>query len=367
MPHVAIETHTAVASMENGRMTIWATAQTPYQIVPEVAQALGIPEQNVRILVPYVGGAFCGKNLVPQVTEAARLAKLAGKPVQLVWSRAEEFFYDDFRPASVVKIRSGLTGAGHIAFWDYCVYCAGEYSAASFYDIPHRRTRSSGRWTIQTPGLHPFTIGSWRGASAPTNNFARESHMDIMAAKAGADPVEFRLAHLSDKRMRRVLETAAKQFRWKAGAGMGLACALFGGTYVTTMVEAVVDRKTGRVKVERALTAIDVGQVINPDGARQQVEGGFIMGLGAALATEIRFLDGEIFNRSFASYPIPRFSSVPRIETVLIDNQEDISSGCGEPPVVAVGGAVANAVQAACGARLRQLPMTPERVKAALA
>jgi len=271
-----------------------------------------------------------------------------------------------------VKIRAGLTGAGKIALWDFKVYCAGDREARQFYDIPHERTFSAGGWGGgSTPGLHPFGIGPWRAPSVNTNTFARESHIDTLAAKVSVDPVEFRLSHLGDKRMRRVLEAAASQFGWKparapSGRGMGVACAIYLGTYVATMAEVAVDKGAGHVQVKRVVCAQDQGVIVNPDGSRQQMEGSIMMGLGYTLSEEVRFKDGEILDRNFDTYQIPRFSWLPKIETVLVENPEVPASGCGEPPIVTMGAVVANAIHDAVGARLLQLPMTPTRIQAAL-
>jgi isoquinoline 1-oxidoreductase len=370
--HATMETHSAVAMIENGKATVWASTQTPFPVKQQVAQALGFTPENVRVVTPYVGGGFGGKSASRQAIEAARLAKLTGKPVQVVFDRAEEFFYDTFRPAAVVKIRAGLTGAGKMVLWDYAVYCAGDREAQQFYDIPHQRTLSSGGWSGgSTPGLHPFGIGPWRAPSVNTNTFARESHIDILANKVGVDPLEFRLSHLSDKRMRRVLEAAAKQFGWKAGRtpsgrGVGVSCAIYMGTYIATMAQVAVDKSTGRVQVQRVVCAQDEGVIVNPDGSRQQIEGSIMMGLGYALTEEVRFKDGEVLDRNFDTYEIPRFSWLPKIETILVENPEVPASGCGEPPIVNMGAVIANAIYDAVGARLRQLPMTPARIQGAL-
>ncbi|MBM3748059.1 MAG: xanthine dehydrogenase family protein molybdopterin-binding subunit, partial [Acidobacteria bacterium] len=370
--HAAMETHSAVAVIENGKATVWASTQTPFPVQQQVAQALGFTPQNVRVITPYVGGGFGGKSASRQVIEAARLAKITGKPVQVVWDRAEEFFYDTFRPAAVVKIRSGLDGAGKLVLWDYQAFCAGDREVRQFYDIPYQRTLSSGGWSGgSTPGLHPFAVGPWRAPSVNTHTFARESHIDTLANKVRVDPVEFRLSHLSDQRMRRVLEAAAKQSGWKpmrtpSGRGVGVACAIYLGTYVATMAEVAVNKSTGHVQVRRVVCAQDQGVTVNPDGSRQQMEGSIMMGLGYALTEEVRFKDGEVFDRNFDTYELPRFSWLPRIETVLIDNPALPASGCGEPPIVNMGAVIANAIHDAVGARLLQLPMTPARIQAAL-
>ena len=370
--HAAMETHSATVTIENDRVTVWAGTQTPFSVKQQVAQALGLAPENVRVIAPYVGGGFGGKSASRQAVEAARLAKLAGNPVQVVWDRREEFFFDTFRPAAVVKIRAGLDNAGGMIFWDFKVFCAGDREAKQFYDIPNQRTVSSGGWGGENPaGLHPFAVGPWRAPSVNTNTFARESHIDTLARKAGIDPVEFRLKQLTDKRMRVVLQAAAKQFEWKpartpSGRGVGVACAIYSGTYVATMADVAVDKDSGNVQVKRVVCAQDQGVTVNPDGSRQQMEGSIMMGLGYALTEEVHFRGGEILERNFDTYEIPRFSGLPRIETVLIDNPDVAASGCGEPPIVTMGAVVANAIHDAVGARLLQLPMTPTRIKASL-
>ncbi|HEY5162672.1 MAG TPA: molybdopterin cofactor-binding domain-containing protein [Terriglobales bacterium] len=370
--HAPMETHSATATIENDKITVWAGTQTPFSVKQQVAQALRLAPENVRVITPYVGGGFGGKSASRQAVEAARLAKLTGKPVQVVWDRSEEFFYDTFRPAAVVKIRAGLDQAGRMTLWDFKVFCAGDREAKHFYDIPHQRTVSSGGWGGGSPaGLHPFAVGPWRAPSVNTNTFARESHIDILARKAAVDPVEFRMKHLTDKRMRVVLEAAAKQFGWKpaptpSGRGVGVACAIYMGTYVATMAEVAVDKATGKVQVKRVVCAQDQGVMVNRDGSRQQMEGSIMMGLGYALTEEVHFRGQEVLEHNFDSYEIPRFSWLPKIETVLIDNPEVPASGCGEPPIVGMGAVVANAIHDAVGARLLQLPMTPSRIKAAL-
>jgi len=369
--HAPIEPHTAVAKIEGNKATVWASTQRPFGVQEEVAQALGVPSQNVRVITPFVGGGFGGKNQNRQAVEAARLAKLTGKPVQVAWSRAEEFFYDSFRPAAVVKIKSGIKDSGKIFLWDYIVYFAGERGSQQFYDIPHHRTASTGGGWRGTPGSHPFGTGPWRAPANNTNTFARESQIDIMASKAGIDPLEFRLKNLKDKRMLRVLTAAAEKFGWtksKAanGRGYGISLGIDAGTYVAHIAEVEVDKKKGAVQVKRVVCAQDMGLSINPEGAKMQIEGCITMGLGYALTEEIHFKGGEIFDLNFDTYEIPRFSWLPKIEIVLIDAKNSPPQGGGEPPIICMGAVVANAIFDATGARLFQLPMTPERIRAAL-
>jgi len=369
--HAPIEPHTAVAKVEGKKATIWASTQSPFGAREEVAQALGFRTQDVRVITPFVGGGFGGKGRNQQVVEAARLARAAGVPVQVAWTRGEEFFYDSFRPAAVVKIRSGIGSGGAITFWDYGVYFAGERGAEQFYRIPNHRTTAYNAGWEGAAGTHPFATGAWRAPGNNTNTFARESQMDIMAAKAGADPVEFRLRHLGDEKMKRVLRTAAEKFGWKAskapnGRGVGVALGIDAGTYVASMAEVAVDRSTGNVKVHRVLAVQDMGLVVNPAGATIQMEGCITMGLGYALREGLHFRGGAITDVNFDSYEIPRFSWLPKIETHLIDDEDAPPQGGGEPAIVTMGAVVANAIYDAVGARVLELPMTPDVVKAAL-
>ncbi len=369
--HATLETHTALAKIEGDKATIWASTQTPFRLQEEAASALGFPVGRVRVITPFVGGAFGGKTRNQQAVEAAKLAKLSGKPVQVAWTRAEEFFYDSFRPAAVVKIKAGVNGSGRMTLWDYGVYYAGERGAPHFYDIPHHRTVAYGGGWGGTPGSHPFGTGAWRAPANNTNTFARESHVDILAAEAGIDPLEFRLRNLKDKRMIRVLQTAAKKFGWKpakvpGGRGYGIATGIDAGTYVAHMAEVEVDEKTGYVRVKRVVCAQDMGLCINPEGAKIQMEGCVTMGLGYALKEDIHFKSGEIFDLNFDTYEIPKFSWLPKIETVLIDDREAAPQGGGEPAIICMGGVIANAIYDAVGVRIFQLPMNPERIKQAL-
>jgi len=369
--HAPMEPHTAVAQIVGKKTTVWASTQGPFGARDEVAKALGCPPEDVRVITPFVGGGFGGKGRNLQVVEAARLAKLAGKPVQVAWTRSEEFFDDSFRPAAVVKIRSGITGGGDITFWDYHVYFAGTRGSEQFYNIPDHATVSHGSGWGGSPGSHPFATGAWRAPGNNTNTFARESQIDVMAAKAGIDPVEFRLKHLQDEKMRGVLNAAAKKFGWTSakpsgGLGCGVALGIDSGTYVATMAEVEVDSKTGEVAVKRVVCAQNMGLVINPEGAAIQMEGCITMGLGYALTEEIHFKGGDILDRNFNTYQIPRFSWLPKIETVLVEDPNAPAQGGGEPAIINMGAVVANAIFSATGARLLQLPMTPTRVLEAL-
>ena len=368
--HAAMETHTALALVEEDRATVWASTQTPFRARDAVAEALGFTPENVRVITPFVGGGFGGKTFNQQAIEAARLAKLAGRPVQVAWSRREEFFNDTFRPAAVVKLTTGLDRDNLVVLWDCEVLHAGERSSEPVYDIPHHRVASVGGW-MGGSDAHPFRVGAWRGPGSNTNVFAMESQVDIMAKAAGMDPLSFRLKNLSDKRMQGVLRAAADKFgrafdTAPSGLGHGIACTNYQGTYVATTVEIKVDRTTGRIKVERVVCAQDMGEVINPEGARMQIEGCITMGLGYVLSEEVHFKGGQILDENFDTYELPRFSWLPEIEVVLVDNPEIAPQGCGEPAITPMGAVIANAVHDATGVRIFELPMTPERVNRAL-
>lgn len=371
--HATIETHTALAKVEGKTATVWASTQSPFRVKDQVAQALGFSSKDVRVITPFVGGGFGGKTSAPQAVEAARLAKAVEKPVQVAWSREEEFFNDTFRPAAVVKIRSGITEAGKIVLWDYGVFFAGDRGSRQFYDISHHRTVSSGGgWRGSSGGVHPFGTGAWRAPANNTNTFARESQIDVMASRAGMDPIEFRLKNLRDERMMKVLKAAAEKCGWTSsgtpsGRGFGVACGIDSGTYVAMIAEVEVDKQNGRVQVERVVCAQDMGLVINPEGARLQMEGCITMGLGYALSEGIHFKGGKILDLNFDTYELPRFSWVPKIETVLVKAESLSPQGGGEPAIICMGAVIANAIHDATGARLFRLPMTPTRVGKAVA
>ena len=370
--HAPMEPHTALAKMEGDKLTIWASTQTPFPLKDAAASLLGLAPENVRVITPFVGGGFGGKSNIRQALEAARLAKLTGKPIQVAWTRAEEFFYDTFRPAAVIKVKAGVSRSGLITFWDYGVYFAGARGSEQFYNIPNHRTMAYGSGWTAPQGAHPFATGPWRAPGNNSNTHARESHIDALAAKVGIDPVEFRLKNLKDERMRRVLEAAAEKFGWTpakapSGRGYGVACGTDVGTVVAHIAEVAVDKNTGAVEVKRVVCAQEMGLCVNPQGAMLQMEGCIMMGLGYALTEEVRFTGGDIHTANFDTYTIPHFSWLPDIETVIVDAKDSPAQGGGEPAVICMGAVIANAVFDAIGVRLYQLPMTPERIKAALA
>jgi len=372
--HTPIETHTGIADAENGKVTVWASTQTPFPLQESIAKTLGLSKEKVRVITPFVGGGFGGKgspNPNRESLAAARLAVLTGRPVQVAQTRAEEFFYDTFRPAAVIKIKSGLDGSGNIVFWEYDVYMAGDRCAEVLYNVPHHLVKVYGGWMSPPAGAHPFGVGPWRAPGAGNNIHAKELHMNMMAEKAGVDPLEFRLKHLKDERMINVLKAVADKFGYKparlpSGRGIGMSCAIDANTYVAHMAEIAVDKASGKVEVKRIVCGYDMGLCVNPQGTTLQMEGSCFMGMGYALTEGLRFSNGEIFDRNFDTYHIPRFSWLPRIETIIIQNMDKPPQGGGEPGIVGIGAIIANGIHDATGARLFNLPMTPERVKAAL-
>jgi nicotinate dehydrogenase subunit B len=364
--HAPMEPHAATAITEGDKITVWVSTQAPYRTQETIAREMNIPLEKVRIKTPFVGGGFGGKSAHAQAGEAAKLAKITGKPVVVAWTRQEEFFYDTFRPAAVVKITSGMDKSGRITLWDYNTYYAGSRGSETIYDVPNARTTDYARGSV-----HPFGTGAWRAPGNNTNTFARESQINIMASKAGIDPLDFRLKNLKDEKMIAVLKAAADKFgytpgRSPGGRGYGVACGTDVGTWVAHIAEVKVDKNTGHVQVIRVACAQDMGLCINPQGTTIQMEGCITMGIGYALTEEIQFQGGDIKNHSFDTYEITRFSLVPQIDTVIMDRKDQAPQGGGEPAIICMGTVIADAVFDATGARLFQLPMTPERILTAM-
>lgn len=360
--HAPMETHTATVHFEGDKLLVWASTQTPFGVQKELSQKLDLPLDKVHLKQVLVGGGFGGKIYGQQILEAALIARKAGVPVQLAWTRKEEFMYNMFRPAAVMQIKAGVQNDGQIVAWKYQIYCAGSRGVNDFYGIPNLRSA-----LYDQRNIHPFGVGAWRAPGNNSTTFARESHIDVLADKIGMDPLAFRLKNLSDAKMERTLRLAAKTFNYtsaKTGKnkGCGMALGFDAGTYVAIIAEVHVDPVSGEVTPIRIVCAQDMGQVVNPHGARVQTEGGITMGLGYALYEDIQFNGGEVKTHNFHQYEITRFSVTPPIEAVFIDDMESPPQGGGEPAIICVGGAIANAVFHASGARVLQMPITPERI-----
>jgi nicotinate dehydrogenase subunit B len=370
LAHTSIETHTALAKLEGDKMTVWAATQSPFGLQDGISRELGFPREKVRVITPFVGGGFGGKGAYQQGVEAARLAKLSGKPIMLVWTRDEEFFYDTFHPAGVIRIKSGIDKSGLIKLWDYSLYYGGSRGSDTIYDVPNAKTTSYSQ-NMDSTVIHPFGTGAWRAPNNNANTFARESQIDIMAAEAGIDPLDFRLKNLKDEKMIACWKAVADKFGYvpgkaPSGRGIGIACGTDAGTWVTMMAEIKIDKASGKVKVVRVACAQDMGLCVNPQGALIQMEGCIQMGLGYTLTEEVMFEGGNVKNRGFDSYEIPRFSWTPKMDCIILDRKDKPPKGGGEPAIITVGAVVGNAVFDATGARLYRMPMTPARVLEAM-
>lgn len=355
--HAPLEPRAAVARWEGNRLTVWTGTQRPFAVRDELAAAFHLPTEAVRVLVPDTGSAYGGKHTGEAALEAARLARAAGRPVKLVWTRQEEFTWAYFRPAGILTVRAGLDAIGRLRIWEFENYNSGTAALATPYTIPHQRIAFY-------PAQAPLRQGSYRALAATANHFARESAMDELARLAGRDPLEFRLAHLDDERLKDVFRTAAATFGWSAGKrppgqGVGIAGGVEKGGRVATCAEVHVDRQTGRVVVVRLVTAFECGAIVNPDGLRNQIEGAMIQGLGGALFEAVDFAKGQILTDRFSRYRVPRFRDVPQLQVVLVNRPDQPPAGAGETPIVGVAPAIANAIFDACGVRLRALPLLP--------
>jgi isoquinoline 1-oxidoreductase len=349
--HVPLEPRAAVAEWSDGRLTVWTGTQRPFGVRSELAQAFRIPETQVRVIVPDTGSAYGGKHTGEFAVEAARLAKAAGKPVKLVWTRAEEFNFGYFRPAGVIDVKTAVDGEGRITAWELDNWNSGPSAIQTPYDIANRRIQFH-------QSESPLRQGSYRGLAATANHYAREMHMDAIARALGVDAVEFRLKHLKDERMRNVLTAAAQKIGWPkpsaAGRALGIACGTEKGSYVATAAE--LSPAARGFTVERLIVAFECGAIVNPDGLNNQVEGSVVQGLGGALFEAIEFANGRLRNGSMAQYPVPRFKDIPAIDVVLLDRRDIPSAGAGETPIVCVAPAIGSAARS-FGAVATELPV----------
>jgi isoquinoline 1-oxidoreductase len=361
--HTPMEPRAAVAEWKDGKLTVWAGVDWPQRAQRDLARVFDIPTEQIRVIVPDMGSGFGGKHSAEAAEEAARLAKAAGRPVSVRWTRAEEFTWAYFRPAGVIECKAGLDADGAITAWEFATINPGGAAMDTPYRIANTRIAS-----VSTDA--PLKQGPYRCLGATVNNFARESFMDELATTAGADPLAFRLAHLDNARIRKVLETAAQHFDWAARRkkvtaelGVGLACGTEKNSVVAACVEVAIDRQKGEIKVNEVCEAFECGPIQNPANLTSQVQGCIVMGLGGALKEAIEFEGGKILNASFSGYRVPRFRDVPRIDVHLVENREIPSAGGGETPIIAIAPAIGNAVFAATGVRLRSMPMRGSMLK----
>ncbi len=358
--HAPSETRTALAEWSDGKLTVWTGTQGPFGYHSELARTFGLSSENVHVVVPDFGCGFGGKHTGEAAVEAARLARAAGRPVSLHWTREEEFTWAYFRPAGVIDAEATLDAKGMLTSWHFLNVNSGGSAVQTPYRAGKTNCRSVG-------SASPLRTGSYRALAATANNFARECFMDEMAAAAGVGPLEFRLAHLEDARLRAVLEEAAKRFDWaekskqkRPGVGVGLACGTEKGSYVAACAEVAVDPQD-QIVVRRVCQVFECGAVLNPDNMVSQNQGAIMMGLGPALREEMRFQDGKMLNASFSRYLVPRFSDLPELDVHLLNRPDLASAGGGETPIIAIAPAVANAVFAATGKPVHSMPIRIER------
>jgi CO/xanthine dehydrogenase Mo-binding subunit len=356
--HTPLEPRAAVAEWENGKLTVWTGTQRPFGVHEELVRTFQLSPKQVRVIQPDMGSGYGGKHTGEAAIEAARLARSAGKPVKVVWTREEEFTWAYFRPAGLVGIKSAARHDGALVSWEFHNYNSGPAAIGTPYEVPNQLIQFH-------PANSPLRQGSYRGLAATFNHFARESHMDEMAHALKMDPLAFRLKNITNPRLKTVLQTAADKFGWGTAKstpdrGLGVACGTDKGGFVATCAEIEIDPATKKVKIRRAVQAWECGAIVNPDGLRNQVQGALVQGIGGALFERILFSNGRVENSRLSKYRVPRFSDTPEIEIVLLDRKDLPSAGAGETGIVGIAPAIGNAIFAATGTRLRHMPMTPE-------
>ncbi|MBV9265451.1 MAG: xanthine dehydrogenase family protein molybdopterin-binding subunit [Acidobacteriaceae bacterium] len=354
--HTPLEPRAAVADYRSDKLTVWTGTQRPFGVRIELANALNMPEDRVRVVMPDAGSGYGGKHTGECAVEAARISKLIGKPVKVIWSREEEFTWAYFRPAGIIDVSGALDRNGSLQSWEFDNYLSGPSGLQTPYEVAVKREEFH---EVKSP----LRDGSYRGLAATANHFARESHMDELAAVAGLDPLAFRLKNLKNARLLAVLNAATEKFGWGAHnssptRSFGLACGLEKGGYVACCAEISIG-SGGQLRVERVVEAWECGAIVNPEQLKNQVEGAIVMGLGGALFEAIEFANGRILNPRLSQYRVPRFSDVPQIEVVLLDRKDIPSAGAGETPIVGIAPAIANAIFSATGKRLRSMPLLP--------
>jgi isoquinoline 1-oxidoreductase len=356
--HTPLEPRAAVAEWENGKLTVWTGTQRPFGVHEELMRTFQLSPKQVRVIQPDMGSGYGGKHTGEAAIEAARLARAAGKPVKVVWTREEEFTWAYFRPAGLVEIKSAARHNGTLVSWEFHNYNSGPAAIGTPYEVANQLIQFH-------PAKSPLRQGSYRGLAATFNHFARESHMDEMAHALKMDPLAFRLKNVTNPRLRAVLQAAAEKFSWAAAKsrpdrGIGIACGTDKGGVVATCAEVSIDPSTKKVTILRVVQAWECGAIVNPDGLRNQVQGALVQGIGGALFERILFSNGRVENPRLSKYRVPRFSDTPQIEIVLLDRKDLPSAGAGETGIVGIAPAIGNAIFAATGTRLRHMPMTPE-------
>lgn len=356
--HAPLEPRAAVAQWDaNGKLTVWTGTQRPFGVKDELVSAFHLDPAKVRVIQPDMGSGYGGKHTGETAVEAARLAKAAGQPVRLVWTREEEFTWAYFRPAGLLEMKASVAHDGTLVSWEHHNYLSGNAGLPTPYNVPSPVTQFHSTSS-------PLRQSSYRALASTANHFARESFMDELAHAVSMDPLAFRRKNLTDPRLLAVLNAAAEKFGWANAKstptrGFGIACGTDKGGHVATCAEVAIDPATKKVRIVRVVSAWESGAVVNPDGLRNQNMGAIVQGIGGALLEAILFNDGRILNPHFADYRLPRFSDTPQVEIILLDRKDLPSSGAGEIGIVGIAPAIGNAIFAATGARLRDMPMAP--------
>jgi isoquinoline 1-oxidoreductase subunit beta len=384
LAHACLEPMTATARVNaDGSVEIWAPTQSITLVVWAVARALGIEDEQVRVYPTLLGGGFGRKAESDACVQAALIARSVKRPVQLIWSRSEDFQQDKFRPAARIRLKGALDAQGRLAAWQ--MHIAAQSPTASFMarNIPKMQGSDSDASAVQgavdlpytipdlqvahAPVTIPVPVGFWRSVGHSINAFAVESFIDEMAALARVDPLAFRLAHLKDApRYAQVLQALAR-FAGAPVPGLGRGYALAGsfGSVVAMAVD-VGAQADGRVSVKRVAACVDCGFVIHPDTVRGQVEGGIIFALSAALYGQVNFAQGRNLAENFDGYPLLTLAQTPKIDVTLLKSDAPLG-GVGEIGVPPLAPALANAIYAFSGKRLRQLPLGDVQIVAPLA
>ena len=408
----AVQTHAsmgpscAVADFHDGQLTVWSASQATHSLVTEIAPIVGLPAEKVRIV--YLEGSGCyGRNGHEDASaDAALLAVLTQQPVRVQWMRDDEMARSPKSPPRSIDLEAGLDEAGNIVAWQGDFWIALNHIVAfKPLDFPLLAAAETGlprpgNWVgflFQNSGIgytlpnvrvntrHVekafFRSAHLRSPGRIENTFANESFIDELAFAAQADPAEYRLRFMKDPRGVAVIQKAMARAKWQPRVGVNPTAAAAdiargrgisylrysnNNTYVAAVADVAVNRKTGEIRVERVCIAHDCGLVVNPDGTINQIEGGTIQTVSRTLMEAVRWDRREVLSRDWASYPILRHDQVPRVEVDLIDRPDQPTFAVGEPTPCAIPAAIANAVFDATGARLREVPFTPDRVKAAL-
>ncbi len=381
LAHAQMEPQNCTADVRKDSCEIWCPTQFQSAVLRVAMQETGLPAEKIVIHTTYLGGGFGGRAEAKVVQEAVRVSKAVGKPVKHIWSRPEDFRNDFYRPGSLHRIEAGLDAQGRLVAWRHKVVVSPImeriFPPMVKNGIDPTAVEGIEDMSYSLPNLHveyvrlglPIPVGFWRSVGNSSNAFAVESFVDEMAHAAGKDPLEFRLGMLKDSpRAAGVLKKVAEAGGWgkplPKGSGQGIAQRSSFGSHAAQLAEVAVDKGTGVIKVRKMVAAIDCGQVVNPDSVVAQMQGAIVMGLSAALKEKMEFAKGGAATSAFDDYPILTMSEVPEIEVHIITNQEKMG-GVGEPGLPPVAPAVANAVFAAAGIRLRSLPMSPDLVRAA--